>query len=54
MNNYRASGTGGYEFLKACKVVKEIQMEMTEIIIEYFENHNNIVVDKKKYIEIKK
>lgn len=52
MNNYRASGAGGYEFFQECKVVKEIQSEMTEIIIEYFENHPNIVVDKKKYINI--
>jgi F0F1-type ATP synthase epsilon subunit len=31
--------------LKSCKVVKEIQIEMTEIIIEHFEKHNNIVVN---------
>lgn len=52
MNNYRASGSGGYEFFKECKIVKEIQSEMTEIIIEYFENNKDIVVDKKKYINI--
>lgn len=54
MNNYRATGTGEYEFYKTCKVVKEIQIEMTDIIIEYFENHKNIEVDKTKYISIKK
>lgn len=54
MNNYRASGAGGYEFFKYCRVVKEIQIEMTEIIIEYFEKHKDIVVDKKMYIKIKK
>lgn len=53
MNNYRASGAGGYEFLKKCKVIKEIQMEMAEIIMEYFRRHKDIVVDKKKYIKIK-
>ena len=52
MNNYRASGSGSYEFFKECKIVKEIQSEMTEIIIEYFENNKDIVVDKKKYINI--
>lgn len=52
MNNYRASGTGGYEFYKNCKVIKEIQIEMTEIIINYFEKHKYINVDKEKYLEI--
>lgn len=50
MNNYRASGAGGYEFFKECKVIKEIQTEMPEIIINYFDKNNNVIVDKKKYI----
>lgn len=53
MNNYRASGAGGYEFYKTCKGVKEIQVEMTEIIIDYFEKYKYVSVDKKKYINIK-
>lgn len=52
MNNYRASGAGGYEFYKECLVVKEIQTEMTEIIIDYFKKHKNVVVDKTKYINV--
>ncbi|EHJ02177.1 metallophosphoesterase [Clostridium sp. DL-VIII] len=52
MNNYRASGAGGYEFYKNCTVVKEIQLEMTEIIINYFEKYKNIIVDKNKYVEV--
>ena len=35
MNNYRASGAGGYEFFTECPVVKEVQIEMTEIIVDY-------------------
>ncbi|WP_035279073.1 bifunctional UDP-sugar hydrolase/5'-nucleotidase [Clostridium sp. Ade.TY] len=54
MNNYRASGTGGYEFFKDCPIEKDIQTEMTEIIIDYFTKHKNVVVDKTKYINIKK
>ncbi|MGL5150513.1 MAG: bifunctional metallophosphatase/5'-nucleotidase [Clostridium sp.] len=50
MNNYRASGTGGYEFFKDCKILKEIQTEMTELIINYFREHNTVVVDKTKYV----
>ena len=52
MNNYRASGAGGYEFYKECEIVKEIQVEMTEIIINYFERHKKVVVDKSKYINV--
>ncbi|MBE6051880.1 MAG: bifunctional metallophosphatase/5'-nucleotidase [Clostridium sp.] len=53
MNNYRASGAGGYEFFTECNVVKEIQIEMTEIIIDYFNKHKNVTVDKTKYITCK-
>jgi 2',3'-cyclic-nucleotide 2'-phosphodiesterase / 3'-nucleotidase len=52
MNNYRASGAGGYDFYKEAKVVKEILIEMTELIIKYFQNHKDVVVDKSKYISI--
>ncbi|SFU77223.1 2',3'-cyclic-nucleotide 2'-phosphodiesterase / 3'-nucleotidase [Clostridium sp. DSM 8431] len=52
MNNYRASGAGGYEFYTECEVVKEIQVEMTEIIINYFNKYKNVVVDKNKYISV--
>lgn len=52
MNNYRSSGAGGYEFFTKCKIVKEIQTEMTEIIINYFTEHKNVIVDKKKYLTV--
>ena len=50
MNNYRSSGAGGYEFYENCPVIKEILIEMPEIIINYFENNTNVVVDKSKYL----
>lgn len=50
MNNYRASGAGGYEFYENCPIVKEILIEMPEIIINYFKNNANVVVDKSKYL----
>ena len=49
MNNYRASGAGGYEFYENCKVVKEILIEMPEIIINYFKNNPKVVVDTARY-----
>jgi 2',3'-cyclic-nucleotide 2'-phosphodiesterase/3'-nucleotidase len=53
MNNYRASGTGGYEFYRSCETVDEILIDMSEIIINYFEKHDTVVVDKTKYLTIK-
>ena len=50
MNNYRASGAGGYECYDKCKVVKEIVLEMPEIIINYFKNNPKVTVDTTKYI----
>ncbi|MGL5870402.1 bifunctional metallophosphatase/5'-nucleotidase [Clostridium chrysemydis] len=53
MNNYRASGAGGYDFYSGSKTIKEILIEMPEIIIEYFSKHKNVKVDKSKYYNIK-
>lgn len=39
VNNYRASGTGGFEFLKKCKVVKEYGCDFQELVIQYVSNH---------------
>ena len=52
MNNYRATGAGGYEFYEDCKRVREILVEMPEVIINYFKNNRNVTVDKNKYINI--
>ena len=38
LNNYRASGTGGYDMYRQCPVLKEINTEMTDLILEYFEH----------------
>lgn len=54
MNNYRSSGAGGYEFFTKCKVAREVQVEMTEIIINYFTKNTNVVVDKNTYLTINK
>lgn len=52
MNNYRSSGVGGYEFFRDCPIVKEIQIEMTEIIIDYFKKHENVTVDDRQFIHV--
>jgi len=44
MNNYRSTGAGGYDIYKDCPVVKEYQIEMSELIINYFEKHKQVSV----------
>ena len=52
MNNYRSTGVGGYDVYKECPRLREILVEMPEVIIDYFIKHKNIKVDKTKYINI--
>ena len=52
MNNYRSTGVGGYDVYKECPRLKEILVEMPEVIIDYFIKHKNVKVDKTKYINI--
>ncbi len=52
MNNYRATGVGDFEFYCNCKVIKDILIEIPEIIIEYFHKHQQVVVDKTKYYQV--
>ena len=46
MNNYRASGAGGYDFYADCETVREQTEEISELIISYVDRHRDIQVDK--------
>ncbi|MCL2587791.1 MAG: bifunctional metallophosphatase/5'-nucleotidase [Oscillospiraceae bacterium] len=37
INNYRASGAGGYPMYPACPVVREMLTDMTEMLLDYFD-----------------
>ena len=37
INNYRASGAGGYPMYPECPVIRDIQVEMTEMLLGYFD-----------------
>ena len=45
MNNYRASGVGGYEFYRSAPLIKDFQTDMSELIINYFLENPNVTVD---------
>lgn len=36
MNNYRATGAGNFPYFADCPVIKDIQIDMTELIANYF------------------
>lgn len=42
LNNYRAGGGGGYEMFKGKPVVKEIMMEVAELMADYILEHKTI------------
>lgn len=44
LNNYRYTGTGGYEVYQECKTVKEINTEMVELIMEYFNINPSVTI----------
>ncbi len=46
MNNYRASNTSVYPCYENALCVKEINLDMSELLINYFQEHGNVSVDK--------
>lgn len=45
VNNYRASGAGNYPMYPQCEAVKEINVEMVELIMGYFEEQKGQKID---------
>ena len=52
MNNYRSSGTGGYECFRSCERVSQQQTEISELIMDYVLERGSIVVDKTKWLTV--
>lgn len=44
LNNYRYSGAGGYTMYQECDMIKEINIEMVELIMEYFRQNPYVEV----------
>ncbi len=52
LNNYRASGAGGYDVYRQCETVRELPTEIAELIIAYVDRHRSITVDKTKWLNV--
>ena len=51
LNNYRASNTAIYPCYENAECIKEINTDISELIIEYLQkNHNVKVIDKSNYV----
>lgn len=47
MSDYRASGTGGYDVYRECRVIKRIGTEVPQMALEYLENHPVVEIERK-------
>lgn len=52
MNDYRATGTGGYPFYAQCELVKDQPTEISQMIIEYIDRHKTITVGQTKWLHV--
>ena len=52
MNNYRASGTGGYECFHSCEKISELPTEISELIMDYVLAHSELTVDDTKWLTV--
>ncbi|MCK5732497.1 MAG: bifunctional metallophosphatase/5'-nucleotidase, partial [Tenericutes bacterium] len=52
LNNYRASGGGDFIMLKSLPVIKEIPLDVAELMIEYIRTHKTLKVHTKNNIKL--
>ena len=51
MNNYRATNISIYPSYEGAEVIKEINVDISELIINYFSEHSNVKsIEKSNYI----
>lgn len=53
MNNYRATGAGDFDFFANCKRLREMQTEVSELILNYLSERNTVEIpDERPYTVI--
>ncbi len=52
LNNYRASGAGGYDVYASCETVAEDPEEISSLIIAYVDKHREITVDRTQWLHV--
>ena len=52
MNNYRATGAGDFDMYPKCRVVQEIQTDVSELILDYFRTHPLVELPEKRWFRV--
>ena len=52
LNNYRAAGSGDYDFYADCETVSESPKEIVEMIMDYIVQNRSITVDKSHWLTV--
>ena len=52
MTNYRASGSGNFDMVKECEIIKEIQTDFVECIAQYLKNHPDLELEHTENIKV--
>ena len=52
LNNYRATGAGGYPLYAQCPVLREEPTEIPQLIMDYILRHRDITVDSTQWLHV--
>ena len=52
MSDYRASGTGGYDFYRKCRVVKRIGSEVPQMALWYLREHETVQIETRSDLSV--
>ena len=52
LNNYRATGAGGYPLYAGCPVLREEPTEIAQLIMDYVRHHREITVDPTQWLHV--
>ena len=52
LNSYRASGAGGYPEYTQCRVVREINIEMSDLILDFFKNTPKVSLKTRRWFTV--
>ena len=52
MNNYRATGVGGYEAYLKCPRIQEINVDVSELLLDYLVKHRKVTVSAESFLTI--
>lgn len=53
MSDYRATGTGGYECYQTCKVIKEYDIDIQALAMDYINKHKTVEITVKSDLTLK-